>query len=753
MLENLSRMRYSFVSKAPTLAPDTFAVVSFTGQEAFSEPYTFDLVLVSENGEIDLDAVVQQKAVFTVHRSEGDDVPYHGLVVQFSLERKFNRYYFYRATLVPRFWWLSLTRHNQVFLDKDVKGMVEDVLKDGGLTSQDYDFRLQGEYPGYSFVCQYNESHKSFIHRWIEREGIYYFFEQTDAGEKIVFTDAKISHVAMPQGAAVIYSPPSGLASRHRDEVVSRFAWKSRLLPSTVRLLDYNYETPSLDLTQEAPVDSDGFGEMITYGEHYKTPDEGGRLAKIRAEALNCRKNTYTGESSVPFIRPGYTFTMQDHDRDELNRQFLTTRLEMAGDQTGFLVSGIREGLTEREQQPYYRNTFTAIESDRQFRTECVTPKPRIDGVLQAHIDAAASGQYAELDEQGRYKIVLPFDLSGRKDGKASCYLRMAQPYTGANHGMHFPLHKGTEVLLSFTDGDPDRPIILGAVNNPSTASLVKGENQTKSVIQTGNKSQMHFEDKEGSERMQMHVPAKDAFVRIGAPNDPPSSEGGDAEPPLWNLVDEDGIKITAGLNLNIYAGLSNEIILINNLMGCLGFEQKIFIKGEIGVLLGYKGAWGITSSYAGLHKLGLGGVKSHIKAMENEINELKTKVQQAEEKAAATKQNVSGVKSRITEQKSAVNGERVLLAGAKQSVKEIKDSLNGEISEINTLHTKVAQEEIKAAGSLLSTNMIRDSVKEMDQSVTAQGAKAQALKQETFELAFESQVNCVRASTLIEQA
>ncbi len=87
------------------------------------------------------------------------------------------------------------------------------------------------------------------------------------------------------------------------------------------------------------------------------------------------------------------------------------------------------------------------------------------------------------MDDQGRYKVILPFDTSGRKDGKASTFLRMMQPYIGSDHGMHFPLHKGTEVLLTFIEGDPDRPVIAGAVPNPESPSQVTDQNLTKSVL------------------------------------------------------------------------------------------------------------------------------------------------------------------------------------------------------------------------------------------------------------------------------
>ncbi len=40
---------------------------------------------------------------------------------------------------------------------------------------------------------------------------------------------------------------------------------------------------------------------------------------------------------------------------------------------------------------------------------------------------------------------------------------------------MHFPLLKGTEVVLSCVNGDIDRPIIVGAVPNPLIVGQRRG--------------------------------------------------------------------------------------------------------------------------------------------------------------------------------------------------------------------------------------------------------------------------------------
>jgi type VI secretion system secreted protein VgrG len=551
----LTDRKFSFSSDA--LAPDTFGVVKFAGTEGISKCYAFEVTLVSDKLELDLGGVMENPAKLTFHREGGNDVSYHGILLSFEQLHEVNKLAFYRAHLVPRLTWLSFTEHNQVFLDKSVPEIIEACLKDGGLTGADFEMRLQGSYDPIEYVCQYSESHLNFVSRWAEREGIYYFFEQTDAGEKVVFTDTQISHMPLTQGDTIIYSPPSGLEALHEKEILSSFHCRMNLTPASVLLKDYNYRKPSLDVSGNADVDAKGRGQVYSYGDHARTPEEATRLAKIKAEGLLCRKEVFHGDGSVPYMMPGYTFTLKDHYRGSFNRSYLVTDVSHEGNQTGYLLAGITMGQEDRG--VFYRNSFSSIPSDVQFRPEHNAQKPRISGTLTAKIDAAGSGQYAELDAQGRYKVILPFDVSGRSGGKASAYLRMAQPYAGSNHGMHFPLHKDTEVLLTFIDGDPDRPIIAAAVPNPETPSPVNVNNQTMSAITTAGGNKIHMEDQAGSERILMHSPTQKSFVRIGAVNDPSVSEdedGKETNTTHWGIAEK-----TDGW-LDIQAQSKNEIIL-----------------------------------------------------------------------------------------------------------------------------------------------------------------------------------------------
>jgi type VI secretion system secreted protein VgrG len=229
----------------------------------------------------------------------------------------------------------------------------------------------------------------------------------------------------------------------------------------------------------------------------------------VRAEEIKCRERLYTGAGDHKAFRAGSTFQLSDHPRADFNAEYLLTEVRHHLDQVLGLPWASATGTT-------YRNQFVAIPKSQTFRPERKTEWPSIHGFMHAKIDAGGSGQTAEIDDQGRYKVLLPFDLSGKSGGKASRYVRMMQPYAGGGMGMHFPLHKGTEVLLGFLDGDPDRPIILGAVPNPETGSPVTGKNQSQCKIHTGGGNSLTIEDTDGTQSMKMHTPAGNTSISIG---------------------------------------------------------------------------------------------------------------------------------------------------------------------------------------------------------------------------------------------
>ena len=141
--------------------------------------------------------------------------------------------------------------------------------------------------------------------------------------------------------------------------------------------------------------------------------------------------------------------------------------------------------------------------------------------MINGTIETEAKGEYADVDGEGRYRVRFQFDTGDAQHGKASRPIRMAQPHAGAGYGFHFPLRDGVEVLLTCIDGDPDRPIISGAVPNPVTPSTVGAQNGRRNVIRTGGGNEINIDDTEGSERIKMTTPYGNTLFQLGAPNAP----------------------------------------------------------------------------------------------------------------------------------------------------------------------------------------------------------------------------------------
>jgi type VI secretion system secreted protein VgrG len=216
------------------------------------------------------------------------------------------------------------------------------------------------------------------------------------------------------------------------------------------------------------------------------------------------------GEGICRAFRAGMRFEMKTPDHpSQFDGKYTLVRVVHHGDQ--------REGFEGDEEKLIYSNTFQCMPADTVFRPTLHTPKPRVHGIMSAKVDGV-EGPYAFLDDDGRYRAKLPFDRTGDRDGQASLPIRMSQPYGGPDYGMHFPLHIGNEIVLGFEDGDPDRPVLLGTVPNPSNPSPVNKRNNSESIIRTASGHEIRLDDKDGKTVIEITTKGK----HVIAMNDDP---------------------------------------------------------------------------------------------------------------------------------------------------------------------------------------------------------------------------------------
>ena len=549
-----------------------FRVVGFEGEERLGRCYRFRVDLVCEGPGPDLEVLTGSQACFSILRQAGSgraDLPFHGVLVEFCLRYRAGPLTFCEAVLVPRLQLLALTRHHQVFLDQTLPEFIAACLEDGGLAPGDFRFALArdpADWEKRDFVCQCGESHLDFVQRWLEREGLYYFFEQRDGGERLVITDSRVAHQPRAGEPEVRYQPVSGLAGGHREDVVTRFGGGRDLAPLKVDLADTGDLAFPGGVQGEAQVEGRGHGVVASFGGHLRTPGEARRLAGLRAEAEKCRETLFEGSGCVPFLQAGHLFRLRGHFRAVWDGEYLIVEIRHRGGQAGSMLAGPGRDPAPAELEPRYENWFTALPAAVQFRPSRTASGPRIHGVLPAVVDAEGSGVH--LDEWSRYKVVLPFDQSGRGGGKASAWVRMLGPYAGAGHGWNSPLHKGTEVLLGFVDGDPDRPVITGAVPNPRTPSPVNADNASQVVLRTAGGNRLAFEDQPGRESICLDCHNQGATFQVG----PLGSSG----PGSASLSTANGWEVSAGSKTEVVVGNSSSFI--NGIATAVQFGVTTFV-------------------------------------------------------------------------------------------------------------------------------------------------------------------------------
>jgi type VI secretion system secreted protein VgrG len=486
----------------------------------------------------------------------------------------------YLVRIVPHLWQLSLTRHSRIWTKKTIPEIIQEVLEEEGV--HDVDLRLRGSYEAEEHVCQYKESSLNFIQRWMEREGIYYFFEQTDSGETLVLTDDK-STATTSLANAIPYHTGSASDATASSAHFDMFTWRNNATPASIRFTDYDYGKPALDVVGKASVSKLGVGEQVTYGNRFFTPKQGDSLASIRAEDLRAQAMTYHAGGAVVGISAGYLFTLESHPRAALNAEYLAVSVEHTGYANGAEIWG---KAIPFEGSSMYRVDVSAISGKQQYRHPEIAVWPRLDGFENAMVDGPATSEYAQIDDQGRYNLKFKFDEGTLKEGKASTWVRKMQPHAGTVEGWHFPERAGTEVVCAFLGGDPDRPIIVGALPTAIHPSPVSSANHTKNVIQTGGKNRFEMEDLDGQQRVTISTPHQKTFLHLGSPlsglSQVYSGEGDEPDIPDHHaaIVSEGNSLIMTCGNQDINSGGDWHVVIAKNHLEEIGGNRVDEVTG-----------------------------------------------------------------------------------------------------------------------------------------------------------------------------
>ncbi|CAM2879419.1 type VI secretion system Vgr family protein [Pseudomonas fluorescens] len=517
------------------LALEPLLVARWQGEDVLSRPYRFEVVLASLNPLLNEDAMLGAPAHLTLFDTLGAAHPYHGIVTSVELLDADDLYHYCRVVLEPRITRLRQQRFSEIWLDKNLPELLRDILKNADLTREgqgadstrtaafDFDLRLRDDdipHTQANFTCQYEETSFDFLSRLLEYSGCYYFFEQQEQQEALIFCSDRS---AQPKALLPVrYRPLDTALNSGLAAVAHTFSRRSVVQPEQVVLQDFSASNAQLALhstasvaagsvadNAQAPATSPAFsGEFGVYGEHFGSHAQGLWLAQRRAQALGCRHRLFQGSGHVTGLRSGGLMALAGHARPCMNAAYQVLEVHHSGQQP--LPATGEDNLAGDTQ-----TRFLVIPAEVQFRPPLDTPKPNAFGVLSAVVDGDDSGKPL-LNQHGCYKVRFPFTRDQKPSTRGSAWLRRVSLSAGSSHGMHFPLLKGSEVLVSFLGGDPDRPIIVGCVPNSENPSMVVERNATQSGFSTAGGHFLAMEDHPGAAHLKLGAPGGNSVFTLG---------------------------------------------------------------------------------------------------------------------------------------------------------------------------------------------------------------------------------------------
>jgi type VI secretion system secreted protein VgrG len=315
----------------------------------------------------------------------------------------------------------------------------------------------------------------------------------------MVLADAASAHKACADASDLKYFPDQD--GRRRMTIVNQLELEGRLVPQKIVYGDFNYLTPTVPLL--ATVDGTvGKGMQFVYPGKHAVAADGTQRATVSSQAnqslaVSCRGTSY----SYP-LTAGTKFNLTMHPRPALNTAL------------------VLRSVTHWASPDQYCNAFEAFDVTVPYRTPQQTALPRVAG-SQTALVVGPPGEEIWTDEHGRIKVQFHWDRVGGKDDKSSCWVRVAQSWAGKGWGSLFLPRIGQEVVISFVDGDPDRPLITGSVyNGENQPPVALPAMQTQSTIKSRSSkegsagNEMRMEDKKDAEEFYFHA-QKDMKVEI----------------------------------------------------------------------------------------------------------------------------------------------------------------------------------------------------------------------------------------------
>ncbi|MEQ5841058.1 type VI secretion system tip protein VgrG [Paraburkholderia acidicola] len=521
------------------------------GRSRIGRDFTWTIDVVSTSGDVQLKTLIAQPVTLWIQQADHSYRPHHAYVHTARRLGADGGLTSYQLGCASWMHFLRFRRDQKYWQDEPADQIIADVFNQHPQAQGMYRFALSQPLPSRSY-CRQDETDWNFVHRLLESEGLYGFWQQADDGKShtLVITDRLQTLPALTPEQVKFYRAGTG----SETDALTQWSGTRTLQSALLTTRTFDYKSPSTPFNPKAtniPTMANQGSlpsqmEVYEYTGGYTYPEQarGDHLSKIRMEEWESRAKRFEGEGGLRAIDAGMRFTITDHpehDQDDSGeREFaaievtwtILNNLPLSGHETGFphsLSSEVKEAQAADAQGAssvphadgstgFYRVAIEAQRTTVPFRSPFEHPKP--DARLETAIVVGPSGAEAYTDELNRIKVMFVWDRINQGDERASCWVRVAQSDTGDGYGsVHMP-RAGEELLIGYVGNDIDRPIALHRVYNGAAKpqwhsnSLLSGF-RSKEFSGSGF-NQLVMDDSTGQNRVQLHSSSANAQLHLG---------------------------------------------------------------------------------------------------------------------------------------------------------------------------------------------------------------------------------------------
>ncbi|SFG60143.1 type VI secretion system tip protein TssI/VgrG [Pseudomonas sp. NFACC45] len=488
------------------LGPEVLLLKDMGGGEELGRLFNYELQLHSLDNAIDLNQVLGKPMCVSLQLDGGGERHFHGIVSRFSQNVDQGQFASYQATLRPWLWLLTRTSDCRIFQNLTIPQIIKQVFRDLGFS--DFEDALSRPYREWEYCVQYRETSFDFVSRLMEQEGIYYFFRHEQGRHVLVLADAYGAHTTVPGYGSVPYYPKNE-QQRERDHIHD-WHLAQEVQPGSLELNDYDFQRPSarIDVRSAMPrPHTAGDYPLYDYPGTYVQSQDGEHYARTRIEALQTLHEQVELAGNARGLGSGHLFSLTGFTRQDQNREYLIVGARYYVSQE----SGETGGGAPSAQ---FESSLTCIAAQQSYRPLPTTHRPIVKGPQTALV-VGPKGEEIWTDQFGRVKVHFYWDRHDQSNENSSCWIRVSQSWAGKNWGsMQIP-RIGQEVIVSFLEGDPDRPIITGRVYNaeqtvpydlPANATQSGMKSRSSKGGTPANFNEIRMEDKKGAEQLYIHA-------------------------------------------------------------------------------------------------------------------------------------------------------------------------------------------------------------------------------------------------------